>query len=244
MTRSNRWTDAERQQLAALIAEGKNARECAALLGRERKTVLKQAQKHSLGAWQSATGHKPLDRTVPADFADNWQTMSQIDLCAHYGRGSAVVSDWCKRLGLVRTQGTGRVKAQTPTDFAAFVKGKSRREIAGHYGISPETVRRMCAELGIRTEGVAFRQSGTSVSSKLQPYHKTAMAPQRDMTRAGMAADWLRRFGPVVRCNAAGAYDPRGDHWRRGSTVLTADEVIDRAERNGWAPDAWKALAA
>lgn len=236
------WTGAELKRVAALMAEGKSAREIGDVIGRERKAVLAQARKHKLGSWKSATGYKAADRShIPADFETLWQTTSQADLCAHYRKGAATISHWCKKLNLVRTDGLGRGKTPAPVGFAEVARGKSRREIAEHYGMSADTVRRICADLGIVAQGVAFQPRAMS-GPKLQPYHKSAMAPQRDMTRAGMAADWLRQFGPVIRCDGDGRYDPKGDHWRRGSTLLTADEVVERAYRNGWAPDAWKSL--
>lgn len=62
------------------------------------------------------------------------------------------------------------------------------------------------------------------------------------MTRVGQAVDFLRKFGPISRCFSTGKLDPKGDHWRRGSTVLNAAEVIERAERLGFDPDAWKRI--
>jgi hypothetical protein len=57
------------------------------------------------------------------------------------------------------------------------------------------------------------------------------------------AVDHLRRFGPVVRCTPAGGFDPKGRHWRRGSAVLTAAEIVERALAKGWTPDAWRRVA-
>jgi hypothetical protein len=65
---------------------------------------------------------------------------------------------------------------------------------------------------------------------------------RRDMTRIGQAADFLRRFGPVFRCGPGGVALQSGLHWNRGGFVLTDAELVARAERLGWDPDAWRRL--
>jgi hypothetical protein len=52
----------------------------------------------------------------------------------------------------------------------------------------------------------------------------------RDTSPDGEAADYLRRFGPVYRCNSVGRPDIAGKFWRRGSAVLTSAELIERAD--------------
>jgi hypothetical protein len=64
----------------------------------------------------------------------------------------------------------------------------------------------------------------------------------RDTSRAGDAAEYLRRYGPVYRCDVKGRANPRADYWMRGSTVLTDNDIIERAERNGWKPDLWREI--
>ena len=66
----------------------------------------------------------------------------------------------------------------------------------------------------------------------------------RDTSLVGQAADYLRRFGPVVRCDDKGRYSGNGTHWRRGASILMADEIIERAEANGFDARAWARLAA
>jgi hypothetical protein len=107
-------------------------------------------------------------------------------------------------------------------------------DLEARYSVGVETIRRWRLECGVPLQPRVPRQK------KLLPFKQNAYttAPidraHRDDSLAGQAADYLRRFGPVIRCNAAGRYDPNGDRWLRGSSLLTADEVIERAEFNGW----------
>jgi len=135
-----------------------------------------------------------------------------------------------------------------PDDYAERWAVLSNKQLAAHYRKSGATVGVWNKLLGlVRPTGkhvnpkpakTAPPKTITSATVKRWPaHHKPApMVSNRDVTQAGLAADFLRRFGPVVRCRADGRYDERGTHWRRGSTVLTADEVIERAQRNGWRP--------
>lgn len=58
----------------------------------------------------------------------------------------------------------------------------------------------------------------------------------RDLTLAGQAADFLRRFGSVYRCDVTGKPNSKGTRWKRNYSVLTDDELMHRARRLGWTP--------
>jgi transposase len=141
------------------------------------------------------------------------------------------------------SSGTPRVAIyQIPDDFAEQFRNHTRLELRKMYGRSNTTITAWVNRLGLEKK----RYNGVRATpAKHLPRTHNAWRPSltgrqpvdrahRDETPAGQAADYLRRFGPVIRCNAQGRYDQHGDHWLRGSTLLTADEVIDRAVRNGW----------
>jgi hypothetical protein len=67
--------------------------------------------------------------------------------------------------------------------------------------------------------------------------------PARDVSRSGRAADHLRKFCHVFRCDAVGNPLPDGFYWCRGRAVLTDAELIERAVSLGWQEDAWKQVA-
>lgn len=73
---------------------------------------------------------------------------------------------------------------------------------------------------------------------------RTRQETKAALSYAGEAAEYLKKYGPVTRCNEAGRFDPKGSMWRRGSTVLTDDEVIERAVAKGFDREAWRKLAA
>lgn len=60
---------------------------------------------------------------------------------------------------------------------------------------------------------------------------------RRDCTRAGQAADFLQKNGPIYRCTSKGAPFAKGTFWNRGGRILTDDDVIERAARLGWTPE-------
>ncbi|WP_422057730.1 hypothetical protein [Sphingomonas sp.] len=151
-----------------------------------------------------------------------------------------------------------------PSDFAEAAATRRVLDLRKHYGVGERTIRRWLAEAGIvRTRACRF--GGREMPARdTKPVEQQAIAPKRatprsvwrqpgprplpdarDNSRAGMAAQYLQKFGPVFRCNAEGRLDPRGTHWNRGGrTVLTDDEIMERARSKGWDPDAWMEIAA
>lgn len=55
--------------------------------------------------------------------------------------------------------------------------------------------------------------------------------PQRPQTPSEIAAEYLRKYMPVHRCNECGGYMKKGLHWRAGSSVLTTEELIAKADK-------------
>lgn len=149
----------------------------------------------------------------------------------------------------INTRRKSRPASEIPDDFAAKFAAHTRADLKMIYGRSNTTITAWVNRLGLPKK--RYNGARATPAKHLPRTHKawrptlTGRQPvdraHRDETPAGMAADYLRRFGPVIRCNAKGEYQQNGDHWLRGHTILTADEVIDRAERNGWT--AWRLAA-
>jgi len=242
MTAASTWTSAELAQIKLAVAAGNTARDLETLTGRSRKAIISAVKRYELGPWLAKPGSKPGDTShIPDDFAERWHCSNQAALAAHYGRATATISLWVKRLGLVRTaDSTAGFNRPMPTDFIHVQNGLTIQELMLRYTVGRDIVRRWLSEAGIKRE--RFQQPLRLIKPNA---YQTAPVdrPHRDASRAGMAAEFLRRFGPVARCDARGRFDPNGFHWRRGSTVLSAAEVIERAERNGWDADAWKRVA-
>jgi hypothetical protein len=132
-------------------------------------------------------------------------------------------------------------KIAIPQGFALVAPHITMKEARLRYGRAAETIQRWCSEAGVQLMRPNHLVAG-SASRKFSP---TAPRAHVEAGEAGQAADFLRRFGPVFRCDADGRQLQDGFFWNRGGrTVLTDEELIERAKRNGWRPDAWKELAA
>ena len=177
-------------------------------------------------------------RTIPDDFAEYASRETQLQLIKRYRCGPKMVTRWRRQTGILPPKRRSQAE-QPPQGFKLTAPTLTVTELQVRYARSEATIRRWCRELGVSAKRPPQSSSGSA-------NHRFSPAPplvRRDETLAGRAAEYLRRFGPVVRCNHLGNYDPRGIHWRRGSTILTAAEIVERAKRNGWNPDAWKMVA-
>ncbi|MDO7841103.1 hypothetical protein [Sphingomonas immobilis] len=180
-------------------------------------------------------------RSRPSDFAELAQTMTSAELRLHYRTSKASISQWRRECAIVtpreRHISAGTFKpTPVPENFRQVAPTLSVHAAKIFFEVGDTVLRRWEAEAGVRLRRQLPgrpRQPGTVINDTI-----------RDMSRAGQAADFLRRFGPVARCDATGRYLADGFYWRRGSTVLSADEVIERAERNGWRADAWRQIPA
>lgn len=107
--------------------------------------------------------------------------------------------------------------------------GTSLDDIAATLGRSVSSVKSKAVKLGLR------RATGHFAPDR---------APQirgRVTGIADMAQQHLQRFAPCFRCDEDGAANPKGKFFRFG-VVLSEDEMMERAERKGWNPHAWKEL--
>lgn len=149
-----------------------------------------------------------------------------IDCGRPVGRHSKGRCQTCGHKGLLRT---------CPEDFVTELKrlGGSKAA-AAHYQASLKTITRWRTESGLtfgrrvkkRPRGQGFGRPGGLPRVEIF----------RDMSTPGHAADYLRRYGAVYRCDERGKPVPKGGHWNRNGHVLTDADVIARASRLGWKP--------
>jgi hypothetical protein len=210
--------------------------------------------------WKAETGagdgppRRSREKEAPAaDFAALAGSMSIDESKRHWKRGEETLRRWETLTG-VRMKRDDRLRPM-PDDFVEKHATMAIPALAKHYRACKTVIGRWAAEAGVtRKLGARLTRRTPKPFVRVEPEKpkapvvlKAKFAPvdrlRRDASRAGQAADYLRRFGPVARCDAKGRYAENGTHWRRGSNVLTADEVIERAERNGWQPDAWRLVA-
>lgn len=247
-----RFNDVEIESIRQRIAAGETSDAIGETYGCDRRVILRLARKHSLGPWANRTNILcQQKRPIPADFAEKNAVMSDNAMAQYYKCGGSLPARWRKELGIPpkHTRLGGSNKFPTPADFKEYAPGKTLQQLCDHYNLGFDTIRRMRKE-----EGIAAQPAGWS-GRKLNPAKPAHLVRNayltmpvdrttRDASRAGMAAEFLRRDAPVYRCRPLGAADAQGTHWRYGRVVLTDDEVIERAERKGWAPSAWMKVQA
>lgn len=182
----------------------------------------------------------PACRPMPEDFHEVAKGKTINQLQAIYSCGANAVKRWREAVGIptgapIACKRHQPAKRKMPDGFALVARNMTMRGLRTHFKASAIQVNRWCDEAGVTPRKAGqWRQPGP----RPLPDH-------RDNSRAGLAAQYLQRFGPVVRCNEDGRLNADGTHWLRGGRfILTDDEIIARAERNGWQPDAWKAIAA
>ena len=170
---------------------------------------------------------------MPADFPEHAAIMTSKELTAHYGSWPGCIARWRRICGVPAS--IPNAPAAAPANFASLAPTMTRHEAESFFGCGEKVLQRWASQ-----HGVKFRRQISVVSG--QRRHKINDT-QRDMTRAGQAAEFLQRFGPVFRCEGTGRQNPRGKFWRRGNAYpLTDAEIIDRAEFRGFDADAWKRI--
>jgi hypothetical protein len=180
----------------------------------------------------------------PADFAARAAGMSNLDLADHYDVGTGTVARWRREAGVTAPGSHSAIcRHQAPPDFARVAPTKTRYMLALHYRRGVGTIDRWCAEARVSPRPGQGRGTPVRIVSGSDRAFSPVEKPHRDLSPAGRAVDFLRRFGPVTRCDAEGRHDAEGTHYRRGAFVLTGDELIARALRLGHDSDVWRRLA-
>lgn len=180
---------------------------------------------HTLMRWLTNAGLVEPRRQVkmPDDFAQVAPTLTVRLAAERYGVNADFVYRWERATGV-----------RCIRDFGARARSRGPRSVK-----SPKPAKKPVVG---RERPVDFQR----VTTPRRPIPKPRRAgiatatPQRDMTRAGQAADFLRRLDPVRRCDASGAFSLTGDHWHFRGRLFDAAGIIERAARVGFDPDAWQ----
>lgn len=175
-------------------------------------------------------------RPVPDDFARVAPTMFQSKLAKHYKTSEKAVKRWIKETGIAPMKAVNVTKFKAlpvPDGFAELAPTMFNAELARHYGASYKTIRRWLTEAGVEAKHYKLRPHKSSKGART-----VANILPRQIVKTHVksiydeAADALRRERfPVNRCDDRGRFDPKGDFWRVGWSVLTADELLQRAAR-------------
>jgi hypothetical protein len=107
----------------------------------------------------------------------------------------------------------------------------TRPALMRHYGRSYEVVVRWLAETGLTAQKYVPVYNRPRLRYVRSPGHSNIAPVKRETTAEELAADVLRRFGPVYRCDEKGLAAQYGKLWRFGNIILDGDELIARAAR-------------
>lgn len=134
--------------------------------------------------------------------------------------------------GQCRSCGYIGLKRNCPDDFLSVLHRLGSQGAAKHFEASLSTVTRWRREAGL-----ALHERARRARSGGLPKQRGLICSgllQRDVSLPGQAADFLRQFGSVYRCDQNGKPTTKGTHWRRNYSILSDDEVMARAARLGW----------
>lgn len=143
---------------------------------------------------------------------------------------SAFGSGRCKRCAY-------RAKSRpVPPDFLEQLARRGSGGCAVHYRASLTTITKWRRASGLRPQLRMRRSPSMGGGFKRQTGTLARIMIHRDHSDAGQAADFLRRFGAVYRCDEGGKPNSKGAFWNRNNHVLDDGEIMFRAKRLGWSP--------
>lgn len=170
----------------------------------------------------------PKKRPCPEDFAKKAPTMSIERLVKHYRTSRIAVRRWLAETGApcLSVNNVSNIERPVPDDFAQVAPTMTFTALRRHYQTGEAVVRRWIKQSGVSAKRHVPRWNG---GYKLPHGHFVEM---RNYSAFDEAADILRRERfPVNRCDERGRYEQAGDFWRVGWSVLTPDELLERADR-------------
>ena len=165
-------------------------------------------------------------RPMPDDFPEVATRLKAVARIArHYRSSRKVASRWAKDFGLPTyvPEPPPKPRKDMPAEFPMVAATMVKAALARRFGVSISIINRWLNETGTRAKSPKHEAIIQGWKSDIPP-------PKRE-TDYDLAAEYLRRFMPVSRCDSRGKYDPNGFYFRTGSTVMTFPETIARAEK-------------
>ena len=162
-------------------------------------------------------------RPAPKDFAEMREKLgSVINLAKHYRAAHETIRRWRKELDLPKIIHGIR---PVPDDFTDIAPTMTKLDMIKHYKTSYPVLDRWIAETGVRAKVYIHQPKRFNIKvakSKVPP-------PKRD-TNYDLAAEYLRRFGPVHKCNADGKYSEKGKFYRVGINIMSPAEMVEKSQ--------------
>lgn len=182
---------------------------------------------------------------MPDDFRELAPGMSTRQAREHWRTSDRRAQAWFVEAGIKPVPRFIR-KIVIPADFADVAPTLAIRQLARRYKVGTKRIKSWLAEGKLQArqitqqEAARMRWGPPKPKPAKKPRRKFHTAPreggipERDCRIDADAAHYLRRWTPIYRCDLGGKYDPNGGYWRSGNAVLTAAEIIARAENKGW----------
>jgi transposase len=219
------WSPREDEALFDAVGKGLSMAQIAAQIGRTRNACISRYNRKLVS--------KPKQWIEPPEnFAQFAYTETSDELQARYHTTSTRIAQWRKATGIA----SPAQRLNIPPDLARLCRNNTQAALGRHYGVSHHTVGRWLSAAGL---SALKRYPNNHYSGK-----NVVAIDSRDGSLATRAQSHLQRFVSVWRCTPEGAFDPKGSHFQVGRIVLTAGEMILRAERKGFDPTEWTRLAA
>jgi hypothetical protein len=175
-------------------------------------------------------------RPAPEDFQQVAAGKPTKALCEIYGCGPDMIYRW-------RRETNSPFIPHAPADFVTLYQTMTLEQLRKHYDRGWLCIKRWEKETGAtrppkpakpaKQPAVRLVKATKASSTPLRPnafQNVPVDRVQRDMSPVGQAADYLRRFGPVYRCDVKGRPLADGFFWRRGTAILTDQDLIERAD--------------
>lgn len=179
---------------------------------------------------------------IPDDFEEVAKGKTLHQLAKIYKRSQSTIVAWRRAKGIpglkpVYNPRKPIERPPAPPGFAAAARTMTENALRIRFRAGQAMIRHWCKEQGVSPLKATRPSWGKATPAPVIDYRENSLA--------GKAAQYLQKFGPVVRCDAEGRLDSKGTHWLRGGrTILTDDEIMDRARRNGFDPHAGERIAA
>lgn len=193
---------------------------------------------------------KPLTEQQIAFVRDNAATMSQRHIAREIGCSQDAVGRLCKRLGLAnRKAGLNTITDAEREFISANWQTMTDEEMGAHLGRTACSVENQRLKMHLKREPKRPPAKPTAPGACRMVRDQTRAArsiDHRPTDTAVKAADYLASFDrtPVFRIDENGKPSAKGKLWRYGTARLTTDEMMAKAYRKGFDPDAWRRLAA
>ena len=176
-------------------------------------------------------------RPCPEGFAEMFGKLPIGAIADHYKAAPRTIERWRLECGLPASKVYN--SRPIPADFAQVAPTMGKMELARHYKAGKAAVGRWLLQSGIKAKAAGASSKRTqapfvrAVPGSGFKNHYGNLTPTRTSSIYDDAADIIRAKCPVYRCNEKGGYDPKGKFWRVGWSVITPDELLERAERYG-----------